>query len=182
MAYPELYELYCDKEGGQRNGAKRLRTTTSRNPRTVGGVPTTPDPNTSARVSRYKWEADRDTNWWCIYYFLPMGGHTFAKVYKLSLTHSRASEVTPNTQIRPRKTTNNGWELVDPIVADPVAQDNTKRNNIQMWQRPRFQPTTNQKNPRVRKIFVRDSGAGNGCANFMDAWKNASVLQENPCP
>ena len=35
-----------------------------------------------------------------------------------------------------------------------------------------------QKNPRVRKIRVRNSGAGNGCANFMDAWKNASVLQE----
>ena len=28
-----------------------------------------------------------------------------------------------------------------------------------------------QKNPRVRKIRVRDSGAGNGCTNFMDAWK-----------
>ena len=27
----------------------------------------------------------------------------------------------------------------------------------------------NQKNPRVRKILVRNSGAGNGCANFMDA-------------
>ena len=26
-----------------------------------------------------------------------------------------------------------------------------------------------QKNPRVRKIFVRNSGAGNGCANFMGA-------------
>ena len=37
-----------------------------------------------------------------------------------------------------------------------------------------------QKNPRVRKIFVRNSGAGNGCANFMDAWKNASALQEKP--
>ena len=35
-----------------------------------------------------------------------------------------------------------------------------------------------QKNPRVRKIFVRNSGPGNGCANFMDAWKNASVLRE----
>ena len=35
-----------------------------------------------------------------------------------------------------------------------------------------------QKNPRVRKIFVRNSGAGNGCANFMDAWKNAFFLQE----
>ena len=31
--------------------------------------------------------------------------------------------------------------------------------------------TQNQKNPRVRKIRVRNSGAGNGCANFMDAWK-----------
>ena len=28
-----------------------------------------------------------------------------------------------------------------------------------------------QKNPRVRKIFVRNSGAGNGRANFMDTWK-----------
>ena len=28
-----------------------------------------------------------------------------------------------------------------------------------------------QKNPRVRKIRVRNSGAGNGCANFMDTWK-----------
>ena len=27
-----------------------------------------------------------------------------------------------------------------------------------------------QKNPRVRKIRVRNSGAGNGCANFMGAW------------
>ena len=32
-----------------------------------------------------------------------------------------------------------------------------------------------QKNPRVRKISVRNSGAGNGCVNFMDAWKK-SVL------
>ena len=24
----------------------------------------------SAKVSRYKWEPYRDTNWWCIYYFL----------------------------------------------------------------------------------------------------------------
>ena len=37
-----------------------------------------------------------------------------------------------------------------------------------------------QKNPRVRKIRVRNSGAGNGCANFMDAWKNALFPQEKP--
>ena len=36
-----------------------------------------------------------------------------------------------------------------------------------------------RKNPRVRKILVRNSGAGNGCANFMDTWKNAFFLQEN---
>ena len=46
----------------------------------IGSVSTTPDPNTSAKVSRYKWEAYRDANWWCMYYFLPKGGHTFAKV------------------------------------------------------------------------------------------------------
>ena len=41
-------------------------------------------------------------------------------------------------------------------------------------------PKKDQKNPRVRKIRVRNSGAGNGCANFMDAWKNAFFLQEKP--
>ena len=45
-----------------------------------GSVPTTPDPDTFAKVSRYKWEPYRDTNWWCIYYFLPRGRHIFAKV------------------------------------------------------------------------------------------------------
>ena len=30
------------------------------------------------------------------------------------------------------------------------------------------------------KLFVRNSGAGNGCANFMGAWKNAFFLQEKP--
>ena len=39
-------------------------------------------------------------------------------------------------------------------------------------------PIPDQKKPRVRKIRVRNSGAGNGCANFMGAWKKASVLQE----
>ena len=37
-----------------------------------------------------------------------------------------------------------------------------------------------QKNPRVRKILVRNSGARNGCANFMNTWKNAFFLQEKP--
>ena len=39
---------------------------------------------------------------------------------------------------------------------------------------------------RIRKslvsvqFFVRNSGAGNGCANFMGGWKNAFFLQEKP--
>ena len=33
-----------------------------------------------------------------------------------------------------------------------------------------------QKNPRVRKIFVRNSGAGDGCANFMGAWKKCLLF------
>ena len=28
------------------------------------------------------------------------------------------------------------------------------------------------------KLFVRNSGSGNGCANFMGAWKNAFFLQK----
>ena len=32
-----------------------------------GGIPTIPDPHTSVKVSRYKWEAYRDTNWGGVY-------------------------------------------------------------------------------------------------------------------
>ena len=46
----------------------------------LGGVSTTPDPNASEKASRYKWELYRDTSWWCIYYFVPRGGPTLAKV------------------------------------------------------------------------------------------------------
>ena len=45
-----------------------------------GSVPATPDPSTSARVSRYKWEPYRDAKWWCICYFLQRGWHPFAEV------------------------------------------------------------------------------------------------------
>ena len=38
----------------------------------------------------------------------------------------------------------------------------------------------NQKNPRVRKIHVRNSGAGNGCTNFMDAWKKCGLSAGKP--
>ena len=53
--------------------------------------------------------------------------------------------------------------------------------------RPQFhnfasKKTFSQKNPRVRKIRVRNSGAGKGSPNFMDTWKNAFFLQENLCP
>ena len=37
-----------------------------------------------------------------------------------------------------------------------------------------------QKNPRVRKIFVSNSGAGNGCADFMDAWKKCVLSAGKP--
>ena len=43
-------------------------------------VPTTPDPYTSAKASRYKWEPYRDTNWCRLYYFLQEEGPIFAKV------------------------------------------------------------------------------------------------------
>ena len=36
-----------------------------------------------------------------------------------------------------------------------------------------------RKNPRVHKIFVSNSGAGNGCANFMDAWKMRLFCRKN---
>ena len=42
---------------------------------------------------------------------------------------------------------------------------------------PKFQKT--RFNPRVRKILVRDSGAGDGCANFTAPGKIAFFLKEN---
>ena len=39
-----------------------------------------------------------------------------------------------------------------------------------------------QKNPRVRKILVRNSGAGDGCTNFMGARKKCALSAGKPCP
>ena len=46
-----------------------------------------------------------------------------------------------------------------------------------------FAPSPNQKKRGVHKISARNSGAGNGCANFMGAW-HFSVLSAGkpPCP
>ena len=56
------------------------------------------------------------------------------------------------------------------------------KSQVQNCEKKRVVDIFYQKNPRVRKICVRNSGAGNGCANFMGAWKNALFLQEKPCP
>ena len=39
---------------------------------------------------------------------------------------------------------------------------------------------TKKKKPRVREIRVRNSGAGNGCANFMDTWKKCLLSAGKP--
>ena len=44
-----------------------------------GSVPTTPDPSTSAKASRYRLEPYLEANSWYIHFFLPKGGHTYAK-------------------------------------------------------------------------------------------------------
>ena len=49
-----------------------------------------------------------------------------------------------------------------------------------MQHRRDFPEIITQKNPRVRKIRVRNSGAGNGCANFMDAWKKCVLSARKP--
>ena len=45
-------------------------------------------------------------------------------------------------------------------------------------------PNFIQKNPfSVRKIRVRNSGAGNGCANFVGTWKKCVLSAgKPPCP
>ena len=39
-----------------------------------------------------------------------------------------------------------------------------------------------RKNPRVRNFSARDSGAGNGCANFVCAWDFLGVLSAGKPP
>ena len=46
--------------------------------------------------------------------------------------------------------------------------------------KPRHAGAFCQKNPRVRKIRVCNSGAGNGCANFMGAWKKGVLSAGKP--
>ena len=75
------------------------------------------------------------------------------------------------------------WSLEVPEESPPQpslveTDEKTKQDGEEL-----YHPGRNYyKNPRVRKICVRNSGAGNGCANFMDTWKNAFFLQEKPCP
>ena len=60
-----------------------------------------------------------------------------------------------------------------------------KRKSSQRRKARNYPPkkTTNEKNPRVRKIRVRNSGAGNGCANCMDTWKKCLLSAgKPPCP
>ena len=43
--------------------------------------------------------------------------------------------------------------------------------------------TQDQKNLSVPKILVRNSGAGNGCTNFVGAWeKSVLSAEKKPCP
>ena len=52
----------------------------------------------------------------------------------------------------------------------------------QPWRKtaPLKRPIKRSKNPRAHKIRVRNSGAGNGCANFMDAWKKCVLSAGKP--
>ena len=45
-----------------------------------------------------------------------------------------------------------------------------------------FSNRLNQKNPRVHKMFVRNSGAGHDRANFMGMWKNCVLSAGKPMP
>ena len=83
-----------------------------------------------------------------------------------------------------------GWSLESSQVLTFVVTSVHKTQQAQLYLLPEFFGVPEedsrkysgvfQKNPRVRKIFVRNSGAGkNLCVNFMDAWKNAFFLQEN---
>ena len=92
--------LYVGGAGFTRAVLKNVQTQVARLLPKLGRVPTTPDPNTLAKVSRYKWEAYRDTNWWCIYYFLARGGHTFEENLLRKKILSHPLSLTPFSSLR----------------------------------------------------------------------------------
>ena len=49
------------------------------NPFELGGAPMTPEPKTSAKVERYKWEPYGDIIGWCMYCFQPRRRHALEK-------------------------------------------------------------------------------------------------------
>ena len=79
-----------------------------------------------------------------------------------------------------------GWkERVGVTFCNGCCWRVAQRAQVLFWcvMRPRqITQCMHQKNPRVGKIRIRNSGAGSGCANFMGAWKYAFFLQENLCP
>ena len=67
-----------------------------------------------------------------------------------------------------------------PEIAPQSALESPLRNRDALRSAPES-ALKSQKNPRVRKIRVRNSGAGNGSANFMDAWKKCVLFcRKNP--
>ena len=80
-------------------------------------LPTTPDPNTSAIASLSKCEP------YCL------SGPLRLRVQSRSRTRLR---IAASIAFLVRACFKS-WEPVDPVVADPVRQDNDKRNNIQIY-------------------------------------------------
>ena len=59
-------------------------------------------------------------------------------------------------------------------------REKTARTCQQLPEQAKYGVWSGQKNLRVRKIRVRNSGAGNGCANFMDTWKKCVLSARKP--
>ena len=60
-------------------------------------------------------------------------------------------------------------ELYYPWISGPLRVSQKQFENNNFMRVMILKGWYTQKNPRVRKTLVRNSGAGNGCANFVGA-------------
>ena len=67
------------------------------------------------------------------------------------------------------------WEVVDPVAADPVAQDNNKRNNIQIYTEIPYQSTQNP-NIHILSLSCRTGSATTGSTGCRESFPTSGRL------
>ena len=125
----------------------------------IGGVPTTPDPNTTAEVSKYK-KMGSILRYNLVVYVRPSAKRRAYFCKNIAIETGGVSRYFSKALGSGVDLILLKWFLVPRKHSPSCASNNAKSCVL-------FQVCIFLKKPRVHKCFSRKSGAGNGCANFM---------------